>query len=113
MHVADLDGAGFPDGDFWGAFVAVTVSDSAGVPVSDATIAVSVWSEGSLRAKTVCTTNAGGRCAVASLSIRPWLTGVVFRVEGMAHSNFVYQPADNTDPDADSDGTQIKISRPW
>ena len=112
MHVADLDGAAFPDGDYWRAFLVVAASDADGVPVSGATIAMSVWSEGNLWAKTICTTDARGRCVV-SPSVRPLVTGIAFRVEGMAHSNFVYQPAHNTDPDADSDGTFIKISRPW
>ena len=37
MHVADLDGAGFPDGDLWRAFLTVAASDTDGVPVSGAT----------------------------------------------------------------------------
>jgi hypothetical protein len=72
------------------------------VPVSGATIAMTIWAQDNQWAKTVCTTDASGRCVV-SPSVRPWLTGIVFRVEGMAHSNFVYQPAHNT-------GTLITIS---
>jgi len=112
MHVADLDGAGYPDGDFWRAFLTVTASDTDDVPVSGATIAMSVWSDGNLWAKTLCTTDVSGRC-VLSPSVHPLIAGITFRVEGMVHSDFVYEPAHNTDLDADSDGTVIKISRPW
>jgi hypothetical protein len=37
MHVADLDGTGFLDGDFWPAILTVTASDTDGVPVLGAT----------------------------------------------------------------------------
>ncbi len=37
---------------------------------------------------------------------------VTFTVQDVAHPAFVYQPADNADPDGDSDGTSITVSRP-
>jgi hypothetical protein len=39
-------------------------------------------------------------------------SSVTFAVDGVAHSSLTYDATDNHDPDGDSDGTSITVSKP-
>ena len=60
-----------------------------------------------------CTTNQNGQCSLTSSSLGGKTGSVIFTtVSGVTHGTFAYDPANNTDPDDDSDGTSITISQP-
>jgi hypothetical protein len=67
------------------------------------------WSDGPAGA---CTTNVNGRCAVSRSGVPPTTTSLTFTVAGVAHARLTYSPADNQDPDGDSDGTSITVAMP-
>ena len=108
MHVGDLDGSITNQGSTWSAIVATTVHDRSYSPVANATVSGS-WSSGGTGS---CTTNSIGQCAV-SMSTIPKKTGnVTFTVVNVTHAMLTYKSADNHDPDGDSNGTVITLSRP-
>ena len=112
MHVGDLDGSSsWVFGTWvWQATVTVEVHDANHNPVSDATVSGS-WS-GGYSGSDQCTTNGSGRCSISTGFIWRGNSSTTFTVDDVTHSAFTYQPADNHDPDGDSDGTSITISRP-
>ena len=105
MHIADLDAAAVVMGRTWTATVTATVRDSGAALVSGATVS-GTWRRGNVG---TCTTTAGGTCSVA-LSTRA--KNEQFTVTGITHASLTYDPAGNSDPDGDSNGTVIKIRRP-
>jgi hypothetical protein len=67
------------------------------------------WSGG---ATSSCTTNGSGRCSVSRSGIPKSTGSVTFTVSSVALGTFVYKPANNHDPDGDSTGTAITVSKP-
>ena len=110
MHVGDLDGTSSSGGFIWSAEVMVTVHETDHTnPVANASVSGS-WSTG-FGGTTSCTTDANGQCSVS----RPFIwTGnsITFSVSDVTHTSLTYNSAENHDPDGDSDGTVINISRP-
>ncbi len=104
VHIVDLDGYGVSQGKAWNAFVDVYVESDTGEAVENATV-TGTWRRGQV---SECTTDAG-YCQI-EFSARG--TRDTFTVTGIAHATLTYAPADNTDPDDDSDGTSITILRP-
>jgi hypothetical protein len=111
VHVADLDGTAKGKGKSvrWEAFVTVTIRDSAAAPVAGATVTGN-WS-GAVSAGASGLTASNG-----SLTLR---TGnkaqgpqVTFTVTNVAGAGLTYSETANTDPDGDSTGTAIIISKP-
>jgi hypothetical protein len=107
MHVGDLDGSSTNNGSTWTAHVTILIVDSAGNPVSDATVSGS-WSNGG-SGSSACTTNSSGQCTVSKPNIRKNISSVTFTVTNAGHSTLTYNAADNTDPDGDSTGTTINV----
>jgi hypothetical protein len=107
LHVGDLDGS-TSGTNRWTAFVTITVHDANHNPVSNATVTGS-WSNGASGTST-CTTDSSGRCTV-SKSIPRATASVTFTVTNLASSGFAYAPAANHDPDGDSNGTSITVSK--
>jgi len=105
MHIADLDALAVPMPRNWTATVTATVRDSAGAPVSSATVTGS-WKS---RLVSTCTTGADGTCSVTTTTKA---NSEQFTVTGVTHASLTYDPAANTDPDGDSNGTFIRIRRP-
>jgi len=68
------------------------------------------WSTG---ASMICTTGSRGNCTVTLSAIPRTTLSVTFSVTNVARSGWVYLPSANHDPEADSDGTSITVSRPW
>jgi hypothetical protein len=107
--VADLDGVGSKAGKNWDASVTISVVDAGQNAVTEVTVG-GAWSEGSSDS---CLTDTGGLCSFVLSGIDgKTVSSVTFTVNDLGHVSLVYQPADNTDPDGDSDGTSITINKP-
>jgi hypothetical protein len=105
MHIADLDASTILVGRNWTATVTATVRDSTAAAVSAATV-IGSWKSGVV---STCTTGAAGTCSVATTTKAK---NEQFTVTGVTHASLTYDPAANTDPDGDSNGTSIRIKRP-
>ncbi|HUV12962.1 MAG TPA: hypothetical protein VMY18_04910, partial [Acidobacteriota bacterium] len=62
-------------------------------------------------AQTSCTTDSGGLCSVQSSSLTKKVKTAEFTVVDLSHPSYPYDPAENVDPDGDSDGTRIAVRR--
>lgn len=108
LHVFDLDRTSrrlfF---GLWEARVTIRVKDAVGSLVSNARVS-GIFSDGPSLFQ--CTTNASGSCTVVGYQ---WnLPCLTFSVTNVAHATLKYAPAQNADPDGDSNGTQITVCRP-
>jgi hypothetical protein len=110
--VADLDGDAVKvraKGD-WQATVTVLVLNAGGDPVDGAVVS-GTWSSGAPGTAT-CTTGADGTCALISGVLGKKTADVTFTVAEAVHDAYAYEPAENADPDGDSDGVTITLYRP-
>lgn len=108
MHVGDLDGSSANQGGgSWQATVTILVVDNNGTPVSNATVSGS-WSNGTSGSGN-CVTNGSGVCSISRGSIHNRNKSVLFTVTNVSHASLSYNPAANTDPDGDSNGTVIEV----
>ena len=108
VHVGDLDGsATAPQGGRWTATVTILVHDAAHSPVSGITVAAT-WSGGASGGSS-CVTAAGGQCQV-SKQVQRNSPSATFSVSSL--SGATYDPGLNHDPDGDSNGTTLTVSRP-
>lgn len=107
LHVGDLDRSTASQSNLWGATATVTAHDSSHLAVANVVVTGS-WNDGSVAS---CTTNSFGRCTVTKPGIPKKAGSVSFTVTSVTLAMFVYKPADNHDPDGDSNGTTIVINR--
>jgi PKD repeat protein len=110
VHVGDLDGTRTSVRNTWTASVIIAVHDGSHALVNGATI-TGEWSQGA-GGESSCQVVDNGRCAVEKLGIPKKVSSVVFTVTDVSHATLTYWPADNHDPDSDSDGTQITVPPP-
>ncbi|MGH2605950.1 MAG: Ig-like domain-containing protein, partial [Anaerolineales bacterium] len=110
IHMGNLDGLSTNQGSTWTAIVTVVVHDGNHNPVVSATV-TGQWN-GAVPATSSCTTDAQGMCQVRLEGIRKRYPSVVFAVTGVTHPSSVYQSPQNHDPDGDSDGTTITVTKP-
>jgi len=112
MHVGDLDRSSswYWGTWIWRATVTIEVHDASHNPVVNATVS-GTWS-GGYSGSGECTTGSDGRCNVSTGYIWRGYSSTTFTVDDVTHSTLTYQPADNHDPDGDSDGTTITVYRP-
>ena len=109
MHVGDLDGASTNQGSTWTAIVTITIHDGTENGVADATVS-GTWSNG-VSGTSQCTTDTSATCTVSQSGIAKRNGTVTFTVDDVTHATLTYQSADNHDPDGDSDGTTINVSK--
>jgi hypothetical protein len=109
LHVADLDGSTSVTGSKWKATVAITVRDTSGNLVSNATVS-GRWSNSGSTVS--CKTGSNGQCSITSAALTRSTSSVTFTVQNVTHSTLKYDATKNTDPDGDSNGTSITIQRP-
>lgn len=109
MHVGDLDGNSINNGRTWAAEVTILIVDAAGSPVSNATVD-GAWSGGA-SGPASCTTDGSGTCTVVASGILKRDGTATFTVNDVTHSTLTYDASANTDPDGDSDGTSITLSK--
>ncbi len=110
MHVADLDGTVNLRGASgqWAALVTITIVDSDENPVSGATV-TGTWS-GATNGTSAGLTNADGMVTLSSGNMKSG-TEVTFAVTDVTHSALTYDSSKNNDPDGDSDGTVITVTK--
>jgi protocatechuate 3,4-dioxygenase beta subunit len=112
MFIADLDGVNSPNSSKWRTTIAFSVRDANQVPVAGAKV-YGDWSYGS---SANCTTDANGGCSLVSSEFEgEEMSAIGFTVTDITHPEpllWAYDPAYNSDPDGDSDGTGITMARP-
>lgn len=108
LHVGDLDGSTSGRHN-WHASVTILALDSGNNPVPDTVVSGS-WSNG-YSGDDQCTTAADGTCTLTTGRIGRRISSVTFTVTNLAHSGYAYDSAANSDPDGDSNGTVIVVSK--
>jgi len=108
MHVGDLDRSATKARNQWVARVTITIHSVTHAAVPGAVV-TGTWSTGGSGS---CTTGTNGRCQVSSPKLPATTTSATFSVTGVAKSGWTYVPSVNHDPDGDSDGTAITITKP-
>jgi len=109
IHVVDLDGLSQSNRNLWTASVVVRVTDSSGLPTQGVDVS-GTWNL-SEETQASCTTDSGGLCSVQSGSLSKKVKTAEFTVVDLSHPSYSYEPAENVDPDGDSDGTRIVVRR--
>jgi PKD repeat protein len=108
LHVADLDATSANlFWGFWSTTVTIIVKDAGNNPVANANV-YGVFSDGSTLF--TCTTGVSGTCQVTGYQ---WtLNCLTYTVVDVTHVTLIYRAEENSDPDGDSDGTEITSCRP-
>jgi serine protease AprX len=106
VHVGDLD-ASFGGGRGNVPTITITVHNAEHSSVAGVTVTGS-WSSGGTGS---CLTDAAGRCSVKGKFARKQ-NSLTFTVTNLSKSGSVYVPGSNHDPDGDSTGTSITITKP-
>ena len=111
LHVGDLDGSASAKGRSgkWEAQVTIMVHDNTDTPVAGATVS-GAWS-GATSSSVSATTGTDGTAVVTSGNMDSGDI-VTFTVDQVSVSGWGYDSSANHDPDGDSDGTRIDITRP-
>jgi hypothetical protein len=108
MHVGDLDGTRSTQGaKKWKASVTIRIHNASEGAVASATV-TGTWT-GAASGTATCTTGTAGSCAISKSNI-PNGTAT-FTISTVAHATLPYDAAANHDPDGDSNGTAIGLSR--
>jgi len=108
VHVGDLDATTVKGSGTWQASVTVRI-DTFGHAVQPGAIVRGLWGTG---VTTTCTTTISGTCSVGSGSLARKIQATTFRITSVTAGSAIYDVAANHDPDGDSSGTSIAISRP-
>jgi len=110
MHIGDLDRSAALSGSKWNATVTIVVHNNYEQPVANA-IVTGQWTNGATGTVT-CTTNSSGLCSVARTGLSTRTTSVTFSVTGLTATSLTYTAGSNHDPDGDSTGTVIVVTKP-
>lgn len=92
----------------WSATITVRVHDQSHNNVSGAVVTVA-WS-GARTGTATCTTTSAGTCTVSTGSLTS-SSALTATVTSLAKSAYTYNAASNHDPESDSNGTAITVSR--
>ena len=109
VHIGDLDGASNRQGNQWTASVTIKVHNGNHNPVANATVN-GTWSNGASGTAS-CITGSNGQCTVNVSGIPNGAGSVTFTVNNVTKAASTYVSANNHDPDADSNGTRIIVTR--
>lgn len=110
MHVSDLDGVPTVKPKNWTAKVTILVHSGTHAALRNAVVS-GTWTNGASGTAS-CTTNRSGACTVTSPTLTSATGSVTFTVSGVTLGGQTYTPSGNHDPDGDSNGTVIDVSRP-
>ena len=110
IHVGDLDGSTALVRKNWNATVLVTVHDASHSPVANVTVSGS-WTGGFSGAAS-CVTDLSGQCSLTTSNMNSKKTSVTFTVTSLSHPPDTYDASSNHDPDPDSTGTTITLTKP-
>ncbi len=106
MHVGDLD-TSFTGRKANSPTITITVHDANHQPVAGVTVS-GTWSVGGTGS---CVTGADGRCSVTKNFVKKQ-TSMTFTVTSLTNTGYAYVAGSNHDPDGDSNGTSITITKP-
>lgn len=110
FHIGDLDKASvLVKTTSWKATVTIYAHNAGEAPLSGVKVNIS-WSGGAT-GTTNCTTNTSGYCSV-SKTLSTSKTSITLTVTNATKSSYTYNVAANHDPDGDSTGTVIVVSKP-
>jgi hypothetical protein len=112
LHAGDLDGSSswvFRK-RVWQGSATVAVHDADHNPVIGATV-YGTWS-GGFSGAVQCATGNNGSCTLHTDDISRKTRSTTFTLNAVEHPSLPYAAADNHDPDSDSNGTSITVSRP-
>jgi Beta-propeller repeat len=109
LHVGDLDGSA-SGSRTWKASVSVLVHDAGHQPLANVTVR-GAWSNGAT-GSSQCVTGSDGTCTLTKSSLSRFVSSVTFTVSNLSKSGYSYTSSINHDPDGDSNGTSILVSRP-
>ena len=108
-HVRDLDDISLSlTAKKWRARAAIRVHDGDHLALADVVVRGRFGPNGSIL---TCTTGPGGSCFLQR-DLASTKASIVFTVLGLTKSGYTYQSAANHDPDGDSTGTKITVTRP-
>ena len=107
VHIGDLDDTSALLAAGWRAQVRILVEDHDQAVVAGAVV-TGKWPNGTT---STCTTNASGLCRIGRKLAKSKLS-IVFTVTKVVSAVGAYKPADNHDPDGDSNGTKITLIEP-
>lgn len=110
MHIGDLDGTKAMVGSRWQATVTATVHNGSHAAVAGAVV-TGTWS-GGFSGTGTCTTNSAGQCSVVTGNIQTNKASTTFTVTNVSQSSYTYQSSSNHDPETDSNGTAITVTKP-
>ena len=112
MHVHDLDAQGVKlNRGYWKALVTITLNYANHNPLINATVTGTFTQDGSMLSVRSCNTDANGECTVDSGQFPHKKKGSQFIVDDVFHASLTYEPLENHDPDGDSDGSVINLSK--
>jgi hypothetical protein len=111
LHIGDLDGnsSWLYRQRLWGATATIVVHDENHDPVGGVTVSGN-WNVG-FSPTNQCVSSSDGSCTVFSGYIWSYRSNATFTMNNAAGS-LTYVPANNHDPDGDSNGTSIVVTRP-
>jgi serine protease AprX len=110
VHVGDLDGSSLLSSGKWNATVTIYVHNNLEQAVSNATVTAK-WSNGTTGTIT-CTTDASGKCTVTKTGLSNRTASVTLTITKVTKSPLAYNSSSNHDPDGESNGTTIVVSKP-
>jgi hypothetical protein len=110
IHVGDLDRTSVKSGLRWNATVTIRVHKLSELPAANVTVSAR-WTNGATGTAS-CKTNASGVCAITRTGINSSVTSVTFTVTQLTLSGYSYSALSNHDPDGDSNGTMIVVTKP-
>jgi len=111
MHIDDLDGQSVKlQRGHWNAIITITVHDGTHGAVSGATVFGTFYQNGTSVGPFSCPTDGSGTCSVDSGQLPSKQGKVTFTVTDVT-GPLNYDPTANHDPDGDSDGTSMTISK--
>ena len=112
LHIGDLDATPIEASKgAWGSTVEVLVLDNAGNPVAGASVWATFSQRGWQSGLKSCTTGADGKCSFTQVAFPSKAGTAEFAIHAVVDSTLAYNSADNTDPDGDSNGTQMLLSK--
>jgi len=109
VHAGDLDGSTKVAGGTWTARVTITVHSASEAALSGALVS-GTWS-GGVSGSGSCLTSSSGRCTISLSSLPTSVSSATFTITDISYSGLAYQPFANHDPDGDSDGTVIVVTK--
>jgi serine protease AprX len=112
MHVGDLDATRAKQGNGWKSTLTVKIEDSAHAALASASVSVRITGSAGYSATGTCTTSTGGTCSLTTGKVASSNTTLTWTVTGVTRTGYTYDNIANHDPETDSNGTSISVSRP-